>query len=211
MTISVTSILPAINSSGFFQLKPPLDALIYPNEQYTCIAIRDLSDYMANNETPQTSIYAKYGILGDYVQDLADNMYIVCLQNSVGNRLQIPAKYLLTYPITNGIPYRAVMVCISLPAIPVSNDLSALTTAVSNAAIDILGVQPVVKVVETSKPILIDSIVDAETNAARNKIINGQTTDRSRYYGLLRSYNQLQQKITSLENYIKANHTPPLQ
>ena len=211
MTLATDSfVLPALNSSGFFSLRAPLDKVIMINEQYTCIGIRDLSDYIANNEDPQTTIYTPLGILDDYPVDLAINMFIVSLQNAIGHRIQIPAKYIITYPQTNGVVYRAVMLGVSLPSLPVNNDLSGLIAEITTAVTDILGVVPVIKLVETSRPVLVQPDEVALLESQRALLQNSSGTDRTKYYSLVNSYNSAILKITALEKYIKTKIFPTL-
>lgn len=202
-------ILPVIGSSGYFELRQPLDQLIVPNERYTCKAIRRLSEYLANNEVPKDDIYTANGLTdSDYISDIAVDMDIVSLQADNGHWLYIPAKYIAKYPIANGIPYRTIMIGISLPSIPVEKDLSNIKTDIENIITDTLGVIPVIKTVETSRVVLVSKETHDITTAERTMLSEGRVTDRSRYMSLVSDHEIALNKIAELESYIKNNLIP---
>ena len=203
---TISTVLPAINSSGYYKLKTPLDILIQINEQYKCIAIRNISDYLAANEDPEKDIYENYGISEHYINDANNDEYIVCLQNDVGYRIQVPNSFILSYPITNGIVYRSFMIGLSLPSLPVDVALDQLTEDLSNSVIASLGVKPLIKIVETSRPMMVQSEEHIVTASNRNilKITNG--TDKAKYQTLLVNHNAALDKIAELERYIKSKY-----
>lgn len=201
------TILPTIGSSGYFELRAPLDTLIVKNERYTCQAIRKISDYLANNEDPKELIYTPNSIDADYDIDIKQDVLIVSLQSDNGHWLYIPAKYIIKYPITNGIPYRSIMIGVSLPSMPVARDLSFLETDIANLVTDSLGVTAVIKQVETSRVVLVPVDKHDLSQANRDALGNGRVTDRSRYVSLLIDHQTALDKITSLELYIKNHHT----
>ena len=199
-------IIPTVGSSGYFELSSPFDTLVLPNERYTCQAVRRLSDYLANNETPKTDIYDKYGIKESlYDSDREANMQIVSLQSEKGHWLYVPARYVVSYPITNGIPYRTMMIGAALPAFPADKDLSFLITDIGNLISDSLGVTATIKVVETSRVTLVPSAKHEASVAKRAMQSNGRVTDRSRYMSLKSDHEVALAKIKQLEEYIKAH------
>lgn len=197
-------ILPTIGSSGFFSLRAPFDTVILPNERYTCQAVRKLSDYLANNEKPKEDIYLANSVTEDiYEEDLKANASIVSLQAGTGHWVYVPARFVIQYPVVNGIPYRTMMIGISLPALPADKDLSFLRASIENLVRDTLGVDSATRVVETSKVVLVDKAKHDLTQSQRDAIAAGVTTDRSRYMDTLTKLNQALQKIQILESYIE--------
>jgi len=202
-------IIPTVGSSGYYQLRSPLDNLIIANQRYTCKAVRNISDYLANNEDIKADIYSKYSIPDtEYDQDILDDAYIVSLQSEEGHWIYIPARYIISYPITNGIPYRSIMVGISLPSLPVDRDLSFLETDIINLVSDSLGVVPVIRKVETSPVVLVSRERHDIVQAERDMLSAGRVTDRSRYIKTLQDLNVALDKIQQLEQYIKDNLIP---
>jgi hypothetical protein len=120
-------ILPVVGSKGFHEFAPPFDTHALDNAEYECKAVRRLSDILANNEDPQKDIYEKSGLTeDDYQRDLGEDAYVVSFQSSAGHWLYIPYRYILKYPSVDGVPYRSAMIVISLPSIPVGQDLTSL-------------------------------------------------------------------------------------
>ena len=197
-------VLPTIGSSGWYQLRAPLDTLMIDGARYTCKAIRSISEYLANNEDPATDVY---GLIPDeYATDLAADVQIVSLQADNGHWVYVPARYITTYPNTNGVPYRSVMIGISLPSLPADRDLSFLTSDLGDLVTDALGVIPVIKLVETSRVTLVDREVGVQLQAERTAISAGRITDRSRYMSLLMEHAAALTKIKELEQYISTHY-----
>lgn len=197
-------ILPTIGSSGYFQLRAPFDAIILPNERYTCQAVRRISDYLASNEDPKADIYVANNIAEDeFDADVKIDAYIISLQASTGHWVYVPASYVIAHPVVNGIPYRTMMIGVSLPAFPAARDLTFLTTDIKNLVKDAIGVDAVTKLVETSKVILVTKEKHDLTQANRDAEASGRLTDRSRYMATLADLNRALQKIQVLETYIE--------
>lgn len=202
-------IIPTIGASGEYELSGTLAGLITTGEKHTCKSIRTLSDYLANNEDPKNTIYIDQGLLeAEYDQDILVDMEIVSLQSEVGHWLHIPVSYLLKYPDVNGVIYRSVMIGLSLPSFPVERDLSFLLTDLTNLVTDELGVVPVGKLVETSRPVQVEKSLHDALTADRLVASSGRYTDRSRYQQLLTEKQTLLDKITELELYIETNYVP---
>lgn len=201
-------VLPTIGSSGAYELRSPLDTLVTTGERYTCQGIRRISDYLANNEDVKQDVYVSQGIEAEYDADAESDAYIVSLQSAKGHWLYIPARYIITYPIVNGIPYRTVMMGLSLPSIPVTQDISFLETEIENIISDTLGVVPVIKQVETSRVVLVSKDRHDIVQMERNALSANRLTDRTRYMSLLQDHQLALQKIALLEQYIKDNFVP---
>lgn len=201
-------ILPTIGSSGTYTLRVPLDTVITLGERYTCQAIRRISDYLANNEAIKDDVYVKLGIDNEYDIDASADAYILSLQSAKGHWLYVPAHYLVTYPITNGIPYRTMAIGVSLPSIPVTQDLTYLETEIQNIISDTLGVIPVIKQVETSRVVLVDKDRHDTLQMDRDALSANRLTDRTRYMSLLQEHQIALDKIQALEQYIKDHYVP---
>lgn len=200
-------IIPTIGSSGYYNLLTPFDTIITGHEKYTCKSIRKISEYLANNEDVKQDVYIANGLVEqDYDNDAKEDMAIVGLQNGTGHWVFVPVRFISTYPITNGIPYRSLMIGCALPAIPAEKDLSHILTGITDVIKDGLGVTPNIRLVETSKVSLIDSDKHSDLTMTRNVVMAGKTTDRSRYMSTLNELNNALAKIAALEQYIKDNH-----
>lgn len=200
-------IIPTIGATGFWQLSAPFDSLMAQDEMYTCQAIRRLGDYIAFNEDPLTNIYTFYGLTeDDFNADQAANMYIVSLQSEKGQWLYVPARYLLGYPIMNGVQYKTMMLGVGLGALPVDMDLSAIQTLISNVVYENLGITPKMSPVALSKALLVSRENHDRIETARLARASQKKTDYSRYRETLQQLNQANAKIQALEAFIKAKY-----
>jgi uncharacterized protein YqgV (UPF0045/DUF77 family) len=199
-------IIPTIGTSGFFQLREPFATLIDGTVRYTCQAIRRVSEYVANNEQVKEDVYDKYQLGDDvWLEDMNSDAMILSLQSETGHWLYVPVRYNISYPNTNGIPYRSIAIGINLPALPANRDFSDVITALQNVIRDTLGVDSKVKIIETSKVSLIDSDIHAQKNAERELVRSTTATDRSNYMSTLQQLTRAIDKIAELENHILQN------
>jgi hypothetical protein len=198
-------ILPVVGSSGFYELASPFDALAMDRVEYTCKGVRRLSDYLANNEDPKTDIYVKNAIEPIYEEDLKLDAYIVSLQSISGHWLYVPYRYILSYPSPNGVKYRTVMLGVALPALPVSQALNGLMADVKDLVEGALGVDAVIKMVETSKPVLVSTEADQEAQLRRGLKISAAGTLHTQNQQLRDENAHLRAHITQLQDFIKSN------
>lgn len=196
-------LIPVIGSQGFFDLQAPFNAQLVEGLEYTSRAVRALSDYIANNEDPWETIYNPNGIQESvYKEDLKQNAYVVSLQSSTGHWLYVPERYVLHYPSVNGVPYRSVMIGVSLPSMPVEQDFGYLLTDVKSLVDSALGVSSTVRTVETSKVVLIPREThDIKRQERLQNSINHRTM-HDRIVDLTTKNTAMTTKIRQLEDYI---------
>ena len=198
-------ILPALGSSGTYELLAPFDTKVLAEEIYTCKAIRALSEYISNNQDPKKLVYDYYGLTEvDYEEDIKEDMEIISLQNNDGVWLYVPARFILKYPQVNGIPYHQMALVCKIPAIEVSKDLSFLITDINNLIRDYLGVESRVDAIETSRTIAVTKDLSDQMKIDRALASSGRVTDRARYMKLTQDHAAAFNKIAQLEAYIKA-------
>lgn len=196
-------ILPIVGSKGFHEFAAPFDTHAIENTEYECKAVRRLSDILANNEDPQKDIYEKSGLTEeDYTRDLGEDAYIVSFQSSGGHWLYIPYRYILKYPSVDGVPYRSVMIVVSLPSIPVNQDLSELKAELEDVARTSIGAEVKSKHVDSSKVILVPYELHEQTQVQRNIERNGHMTMTARQHSLKTENQELRTKIQLLEAHI---------
>lgn len=195
-------ITPPIGSKGIFSLASPFDRLVDNGIEYTCLAVRKLSEYIAANENPKDLIYKTYGIETQFDDDLAKDVYIVSLQSRRGHWLYVPEQYILAFPSGSGHRYRAVSLVFALPSIPVTTDLASIQTEVMELIKARLGVDVKSKPVETSQVILVSDDRHTEISTARElaKTANGSWEEMQH----LRNHNQeLRNKLSLLEAHVQ--------
>lgn len=205
-----TYIVPTIGSKGYFVLQTPFDALIAPNVEYTCQAIRRISDYVADNRDVKVDIYDANNIAESiYEEDLDNDANIISLQGEMGQWVHVPERYISSYPIVNGVPYRAFGFSIGLPAMPANRDYSNVITGLKNLITQDLGVNCSVEMFEISKVTLVDSDKHNVKQAERGVVAGAPNTDYGRYMDALQKLTAAQQKVAALEAFIAENITPP--
>ena len=199
-------IIPTIGLTGYYPLSAPFDGHVIENEKYTCHAIRRIGDYVALNEDIKAIVYDFYGLTNeDFENDRKDNMYILSLQSESGEWLYVPARFLLSYPIVNGVGYRSTALSLSLGAIPEDFDLEPIKTMISDIVFDTLGIRPNIAQVITSKTILVSSENHASIEAARLIRATSKRSFFSLYKDTQIQLTKCLTKIQELELYIK-NH-----
>lgn len=202
-------IKPTVGSSGVFELREPFNSDIDTGVDYTCQGVRRLSEYLANNEEPWDNIYAPKKIDEViYQEHLNADIEIVSLQAETGQWIYVPVTYVISYPSTNGIPYRSIAISVGLPALPANRNFDFLFDSLKNLMKDSLGVPCTVDLIETSKVTLVSSEKHAVKQAARNLVANAASTDRARYMSKVRELESAKQKIAILEAWIKKNKPP---
>lgn len=198
--------IPTIGSEGYFVLISPLDNLIGLNELYTCKGIRNISEYIANNEDVKTNIYDKYLLPTiDYEEDLDSDSPIVSLQSQKGHWLYIPARYFSSYPIINGIKYSTKVLSFQLPAMPVDQNLSGTINDIRQLIMDRLGVDSIGKDIETSRVTLVPKNKHMLETAVRNGNKDGSYSYLTMYNKLKIIYQLALDKIQALEGYLLAH------
>lgn len=201
-------IIPVIGSRGFYELAEPFDKEVVHHIEYTCQAVRRLSELIANNEKPWETIYKAREIEETiYDEDLSEDAYIVSLQSNQGQWLYVPHRYILTYPSTDGIAYRSVMMTISLPPLPISQDLTALIMDLKDMTEALLGVSVIVKPVETSKRVLISNELHEAKMVERRARQEDSSTLYAQNIALQEQNTALNERLKRLEAYIAQHHT----
>lgn len=196
-------IIPMVGTQGYYKIATPYDRYFIPTVRYTCQAIRTLQHYLAEGQDPYTLFYSPYGLTKtDYEQDYAEGMSIVALQAETGPLLYVPARYILSYPLTDGVAYQEMMVGVSLGSIPQALDLTALNTRLANVIQEALGIIPIVTPVQLSATVIVSTETDQALQAARAALSSQQLSDASRVTMLQAIVDRQRQTIGELEAYI---------
>lgn len=194
-------IIPIIGSRGFFTFAPPISTIALSGVEYTCQAVRRISEYTASNEDPKEIAYTPYGVENTiYEEDVAENAYIVSLQSAKGHWLYVPYRFILNYPSGDGVVYRSAMLVFSLPSFPREQDISGTIDDIKDLILGQTGMTSEVKIVETSLPSLISNDAHVGKQTTRNSAKTRNST-----YGEVHRLTQLVSKLT-VENAILSTH-----
>lgn len=197
-------VIPSVGTEGYYETLDPFKNKVLPNVRYTCQAVRKLNDYLANNEKPLDTIYIKNGLTQeDYDNDLRDGMYIISLQSGVGQWVYIPARFIVTYPIANGVYYHEMALVVGLGSIPAGLDLTPIKDSVANTVYDRLGVMPTLSETEISAVIIVPFETHQQIQTYRQNITTVKQSDTERLRLANESIVSLKYQIGKLEDYIK--------
>lgn len=196
--------IPTIGMKGVYSLKAPFDQLLIAQAEYTCRAVRQLNDFVLNQEDPLTTIYLANGLTEvDYQLDLSEDMVIVSLQAGVGQWIIVPGRYVLGYPDTGGVPYHGVLLGVNIGAMPVNADLSVLESSISNLVYDQIGLRPHISPVQISNVTLVPYEDHTALLTARQARVTMQLSDSGRVAALQQQLDSALTRIQVLEKYIK--------
>lgn len=195
---------PSVGMKGVYTLNSPFSS--DPGEILECIAVRSLTSYIANNDDALTDVYKKAGLTeDDYASDLDADMEIISLVNTKGYRLLVPAKYIASYPVVDGVFYRGISIGTALPLMPVEQNLQFILDDIATLIRTKLGVDSQVKLIETTEPRAVTQDQHKSIQAARKVIISGDPT----LYTTVAKQQQLianqAARIQELEAYIIAH------
>ena len=207
MSVRLQYPTPSPGVAGVFKLKTPFTTL--PRERCECIAVRKLSEYIANNEDPWTDVYQPAGLeQSEYEADLARDLEIVTLITAKGYRILVPVSYVEAYPIQDGIPYRGVGIYFALPPMPVQQNLDFLATSMKEVVKSQVGVTCTSEFVETTaiQMVTVDQHLTEQTN--RKVVIGTDSTFAAQVSRLQNDLLDAQGKIRQLELYIMQNLGP---
>lgn len=136
---------PQIDATGVYTVKEPF--VIADGDIYKCEGIYGFEAL----ESMCIDIFACYYepvdlTIEELAEDRNNNVNIVTLiPVNGGPALHIPSSYILTVPVSSVIPYNRLIVSLDLGLLPDELELSSMMEAIRDAASDITGVLPKVK------------------------------------------------------------------
>lgn len=197
--------LPMMGAKGIYKLSGPWANDPLPNVMYTCIAIRQLTDITSANGDPYNDYYVPKNIdKSIYSADVAAGVSIVSLQADDNSIIHVPSSYIAAYPDAGGIPYRVMLLSITLGPIPDALDLSPVMQKIQSDVKDTVGVDATVRAVAVSNVTLIDTATAQGLENTRQANITNSTTDYSKYQQAIVQRDAALAKVQELQNYILA-------
>lgn len=160
-------VVPAINTEGTFIVSSPYDETIKSNEIYTVEGCELITKMLADNTDVFASAYADYGLTEDDMEnDSLNNVPIITLRDSADRFFYVPANYIRSYPLQNGVIYENMVLALSLGALPSDYDYTTLTEELSNVVYNYTSREPIIEQHPNSAKTLI-SYADAKLEASR--------------------------------------------
>lgn len=198
-----------VGMKGVVNATAPFNTLINPRQIYECIGVETIDGLIAKGFEPYEDIYEPNGIDEDQFNTDSDaGVRIVTFQASTGQIVEIPETHISGLPDANGIPYRCVMLGISLSAVPDSMDLTDLKTEVGDLIFNHIGVRSEIKEVTYGEPVILSVAEHDAVEAARVNNVTNNVSSRLRANQLQSTVDALTVKVQMLEQYIKDNLPP---
>ena len=182
--------IPAVGTKGIYTLTSPFST--DPGEVLECDGIRTLSAYIANNDDALQTVYLDNKLTeDDYNADLAINIEVVTLVNSKGFRRLVPAKYIASYPVQDGVFYRALTVGLAL-------EIQDLVKAR-------LGVASKTTLIQATDPRAFSHTEDDTVQGQRRMLMEGDGTQFATIAKQQRYIEELQARLRTLELWVINN------
>ena len=196
-------VLPTVGAKGYFKLSAPFNSDILEGQPYTCRSVRTIDEYFSNGESPKETIYAPKGLPDlEFDQDFQEGNPIVGLETDGGHWVYVPSRYISGFPDVSGVAYHGLSLVVSLPALPVSRDLTSLKADIAAVVTNHLGIAPLVNEVITSKPVLVP-VDDHVVLMAQREATRLSSVDSIATMEFLRQQNAiLAQQVQTLTAYL---------
>lgn len=197
-------IVPEVGAIGTYTFKPPFDTLISDKTQYECMSVRSISDAIATGEDVFGKYYHTYGLSKEqYTQDSITHVSLLRLKSALGQWVNIPNSYLVSFPDASGVSYRVMSLAVDLGAIADSHSLDTMISEVQDLVFTRLGVYPQVLPVATSAPITLSYQDHERIENARQSRATVQNSLLLKYNTAVAQRDELQRKYDILADYIK--------
>lgn len=135
---------PSLYATGQWSVKSPFS--VDASAVYVCKAIRSFDDLKAMGIDPYTEYYEPVGIdQSAYDIDVTNLANIITLMSDTQPTVYVPDTYLLTYPDQTTVPYRHIVLAMSLGAVPDTLALDDLTSKLHDIVLNSIGIESVVK------------------------------------------------------------------
>ena len=200
---------PPLYATGHWVIDNPFS--VSQSEIYTCKAIRSFDDLRAQGINPYNAYYLLKGISpAVYENDVRNLANIVTLMSDTNPTVYVPDTYIRSYPESTTVPYRHVVLSLSLGAVSDFLALDDLKLKIQEYTLATLGIVGVVK--EHQANGMAESIDQVTHQSLENnrlaRIENNQTT-YSQVLALTQELEQLRSQYRILERLTIDNNLLP--
>jgi hypothetical protein len=198
----MAKLTPPLHTKGRYTLKDPFVTDLAT--LYTCAAVRTFRDIKERGYDPFNEFYEPMGLTEvDYNLDVSKNASIVTLVSDSQPIIYVPDTYILSYPNQQLVPYKHIVLSVSLGLVPDYVDYTFLRNQIAGLVSDVIGVEPIVElhVAPTNDSLSSEEHDILETT--RQAAINLRTTDRANVLNLQRQNTALVERLQTLEQILK--------
>lgn len=210
---TLAPLIPSIGSRGVFVINAPFASLVPQSEipgaatRLTCVATRKLTELAQSGEDPFSDYYVPQNLdQATYQTDLKNGVVIVTLQADDQSLVKVPSSYIGSFADPNGVPYQVMVLTALLGGLPADIDLTFVNQQVMQVIHDSLGVDSVIKTGIVSKTAMMNQSDSRAVEQARQAKITNSQTDHAKLLAAQQQIQTLQDKVTSLEQYIISNN-----
>jgi len=126
---------PAVDDIGHFKFKAPFDNILENDVRYVTVGVSSISLLTKAGRDVKAELYLSNGLTeSDYNEAFKNKVAIVSLEHDSGDVFEIPADYIGTIPLLNGVEYSDKALVIQLGTLPNKYDLSEMKTKVLQLA-----------------------------------------------------------------------------
>jgi len=199
---------PGLNDKGRFRLNGQLANLLSPDLEYTCINLQTIQSAAGSGIDILETYYVPIGLdAAALAADITANAFLVTLQAGVLPEVVVPSTYFVEKANTDGIRYLGRMIAVDLSVLPADFDLSLLRQRLLEVVKETIGVVGEARTIVTTNVLNKSQDEHAIIEATRALNASNLDTDYARFLAERKRADSLQQKVTSLSNYIVANRT----
>jgi hypothetical protein len=195
--------------TGKWGIKPPFVSNV--DGVYTCKAIKSFEDLRLEGVDPFINYYEPFGITrAVFDADEQNLVNIVTLMSDANPTIYIPDSYILSFPDKTSIPYRHVVLSVSLGAVPDTLTFFDLKTKIKNIVLDSIGVNSTVKEHQAGsvEQWLTQQEHDTAESNRKARFVNNQSL-----YSVIKEKDarilQLEEKLRTSEQVINSLMNPP--
>lgn len=135
---------PPLYATGQWSVNSPFQ--VVEAGVYTCKAIRSFDEIRAAGVDPYSTYYEPLGLTRqDYETDVTNLANIVTLMSDAHPMVHVPDTYIASYPDLTTVPYRHIVLSLSLGAVPDSLVLDNTKTQIKELVASTLGIDGEVK------------------------------------------------------------------
>lgn len=196
---------PPLYATGSWKVAAPFTVKAGTN--YSCHAIRSLADLEALGVNPYEEYYLPVGISEEtYREDRKNLPNIVTLMSDTAPTLYVPDTYITSYPALDIIPYRHLVLSVSLGPVPDTLAFGDLKVKMREMVTNSIGVDSEVEIHQAgfvAQGVTTDQHQIYE-NARKAKMQNN-ATDRSKVLSLEQQVDELQERNALLEQVLIDN------
>lgn len=192
---------PPLHAKGVYRLLAPWS--LPTTVIYECIAIRDFTDFVDKGEDVFALFYEPKGLTeANYNTDKALGVNIVTLASGSLPVVHVPDSYIEAYPDYDIIPYKSVVLSISLGPLPDRFDLAFMMTQMAALASDVTGIVGQVNLHALPSLDVVTRDQYTALEVIRQAAITLRTTDRARLLTAQAQITSLQTRIAALEQIV---------